>query len=305
MTGSRDKIVYLVGEDWFFCSHFLPMGRAAKAAGFEVVILTRPGERRDHLEREGFRLVTLDFARNDLNPLRKLATVARVASVLRAEQPAVLHNIALGYALVGTLAGRRAGVPVIVNAITGLGYLRVATSRAHARHAGCAVERSRAGLQHQPRADALREPRRPGARHCRTLDGGGTQHPRAGRGRRHRPLRCPCRAHEAACPRSARRSSSLAEGAGRRRRGPALASRARGGLRADARRPLRPRQPEGRARDAASGLGRRAGDHLARLLVRRAGDMGPMPTSPSRRRVAGRVCLERSSRRRPADGRSS
>ena len=128
MTGSRDKIVYLVGEDWFFCSHFLPMGRAARAAGFEVVILTRPGERRDDLEREGFRVVTLDFARNDLNPLRKLATVARIASVLRDERPGVLHNIALGYALVGTLAARQAGVPVIVNAITGLGYLRVATS---------------------------------------------------------------------------------------------------------------------------------------------------------------------------------
>ncbi len=124
---ARRKLVYLVGEDWFFCSHFLPMGEAAFAAGWDVVVLTRPGDRRAELEAKGFRVRTIDFARNDLNPLRKLRTVQKIAAVLREEKPDVLHNIALSYALVGTLAGRAARVPAIVNAITGLGYLRVAT----------------------------------------------------------------------------------------------------------------------------------------------------------------------------------
>jgi glycosyltransferase involved in cell wall biosynthesis len=128
--GGRGTVVYFIGEDWFFCSHFVPMARAAREDGFEVVVLTRPGERRAEIERHGFRVVTLDFARNDLNPLRKLSTVRQVAAVLARERPAVLHNVALSYAIVGTLAGRMARVPAIVNAITGLGYLLVSPSPA-------------------------------------------------------------------------------------------------------------------------------------------------------------------------------
>ena len=125
---SRGTVAYFIGEDWFFCSHFVPMARAARDHGFDIVVLTRPGERSAEIESHGFRVVTLDFSRNDLNPLRKLATVRRVAAILARERPVVLHNVALSYAILGTLAGRMARVPAIVNAITGLGYLLVAPS---------------------------------------------------------------------------------------------------------------------------------------------------------------------------------
>ena len=32
------KLLYLITEDWFFVSHFMPMARTARAAGFEVVV---------------------------------------------------------------------------------------------------------------------------------------------------------------------------------------------------------------------------------------------------------------------------
>ena len=35
------KLLYLVTEDWSFCQHFLPVARAARAAGFEVVVAAR------------------------------------------------------------------------------------------------------------------------------------------------------------------------------------------------------------------------------------------------------------------------
>ena len=34
------RLVFVVTEDWFFASHFLPMARAAQAAGFEVHVAT-------------------------------------------------------------------------------------------------------------------------------------------------------------------------------------------------------------------------------------------------------------------------
>ena len=31
---ARPKVVFIITEDWFFVSHFLPMARAARDAGF-------------------------------------------------------------------------------------------------------------------------------------------------------------------------------------------------------------------------------------------------------------------------------
>ncbi|MDQ2084639.1 glycosyltransferase family 4 protein [Xanthobacteraceae bacterium Astr-EGSB] len=128
MSAIARKIVFLIGEDWFFKSHFLPMGRAARDSGFEVIVLTKPGRCRTELEAEGFRVVYVEFSRNALDAFSIFATIRRIARVLTQERPAVLHNLALKFALLGTIAGRLSGVPGIVNSITGLGHLVVARS---------------------------------------------------------------------------------------------------------------------------------------------------------------------------------
>jgi len=35
------QAAFFVTEDWFFVSHFLPMARAARDAGFDVAVATR------------------------------------------------------------------------------------------------------------------------------------------------------------------------------------------------------------------------------------------------------------------------
>ena len=124
----RRKIIFLIGEDWFFKSHFMPMGRAAHDAGFEVIVLTKHGELKAELEKAGFRVICIEFTRNALDLFSVFTTVKRIARVLRDERPVVLHNLALKFALLGTIAGRLSRVPTIVNSITGLGHLGVARS---------------------------------------------------------------------------------------------------------------------------------------------------------------------------------
>ena len=53
------KILYFVTEDWFFASHFMPMARAAREAGFDLVVATRVGEKAQRISKEGIRLVPL------------------------------------------------------------------------------------------------------------------------------------------------------------------------------------------------------------------------------------------------------
>ena len=58
----RPRIVYLVTEDWVFVSHRLPVARAARDAGFEVVVATRVVDHGAAIEREGFTLVSLPWS---------------------------------------------------------------------------------------------------------------------------------------------------------------------------------------------------------------------------------------------------
>jgi glycosyltransferase involved in cell wall biosynthesis len=117
------KLLYLVTEDWFFVSHFLPMARAARAAGFDVVVATRLRAHREPIESEGFRTIALESERRSLGPLEIVRSVARMAAIVRAERPDIVHCIALRMVVLGGLAARLAGARALVLAPTGLGHL--------------------------------------------------------------------------------------------------------------------------------------------------------------------------------------
>src|SRR5262245_26647551 len=117
------KLVYLVTEDWFFVSHFLPMARTAKAAGFEVVVATRVREQAQRIAAEGCRVVALESERRSFGPFEALRGFLRMARIVRDERPDVVHCIALRMVVLGGLAARLGGVRRLVLAPTGLGHL--------------------------------------------------------------------------------------------------------------------------------------------------------------------------------------
>jgi len=126
------KIIYLVTEDWYFCSHRLPIARAARDAGFEVLVATRVDLHGDAITREGFRLIPLQIRRRSKNPLRELAAVLEIINIYRQERPELIHHVALKPVLYGALAARFTSVPAIVNALAGLGYV-FSSSQSRAR----------------------------------------------------------------------------------------------------------------------------------------------------------------------------
>jgi glycosyltransferase involved in cell wall biosynthesis len=112
-----------VTEDWFFASHFLPMARAAAEMGLEAVVVTRVRDHRAAIEATGARVIALEADRRSLNPMAAGYAAGRLAAILRAEKPALVHCIALRAILVGGAAAVLAGVPRRVYALTGLGFL--------------------------------------------------------------------------------------------------------------------------------------------------------------------------------------
>lgn len=119
--GRPPRLLYLVTEDWYFWSHRLPMARAARDAGFEVSVATRVDAHGDRIRAEGFRLLPLGWRRRSLDPVGTAAAVAAIAGLYRRERPDIVHHVALKPVLLGGLAARIAGVPAVVNALTGLG----------------------------------------------------------------------------------------------------------------------------------------------------------------------------------------
>ena len=125
MTAARDKpvLLYLVTEDWYFWSHRLPIARAARAAGWEVLVATRVAEHGERIRREGFRLVPIGLRRRSLAPWREVAAIAELARLYRRERPDLVHHVAMKPVLYGSLAAALAGVPAVVNALAGMGYV--------------------------------------------------------------------------------------------------------------------------------------------------------------------------------------
>lgn len=121
------KLVFVVTEDWFFASHFLPMVRAAHELGLAVTVVTRVRAHREVIEDLGAKVVPLDIERRSLNPITMGDASGQLAAILKAEKADLVHCIALKSILLGGFAATLAGVGRRVYALTGSGFLGART----------------------------------------------------------------------------------------------------------------------------------------------------------------------------------
>lgn len=122
----RPKLVFLVTEDWYFWSHRLPIARAARDAGFEVVVAARERVHGDRIRGEGFRFEKLNWRRRGDGAVGAMRAVAAIAALYRRERPDIVHHVALKPVLFGGAAlrlafPRRAERPSCIAAVNGLG----------------------------------------------------------------------------------------------------------------------------------------------------------------------------------------
>ena len=122
----RPKLLFLVTEDWYFWSHRLPVARAAREAGFEVVVATRVQDHGERIRAEGFRVCPLPWRRRGDGVVGAGRALLAIAALYRRERPDIVHHVALKPVLFGGIAIRLAfargpGRPTQIAAITGLG----------------------------------------------------------------------------------------------------------------------------------------------------------------------------------------
>ncbi len=123
---NKPRILFFITEDWYFWSHRLPLARAARDSGFEVLIATRVNEYEERIINEGFRLIPLQMDRRGRNPLKEISSFVEIVRIYRREKPDIVHHVTMKPILYGSWAGMITCMPAVVNAIAGLGFIFVA-----------------------------------------------------------------------------------------------------------------------------------------------------------------------------------
>src|SRR5271168_1056569 len=122
----RPKLLFLVTEDWYFCSHRLPVARAARDDGFEVIVATRVQAHGEQIREEGFTLYPIAWRRRGDGLVGAGRAVVEIIRLYRSERPDILHHVALKPVLFGGLARALAfrhadEVPASIDSVMGLG----------------------------------------------------------------------------------------------------------------------------------------------------------------------------------------
>lgn len=122
------KLLFFITEDWYFCSHRLPLARAAIKAGFEVVLLTNVQSHGELIRSEGIRCISLNLQRSSLNLFKEIKTILRVIRIYNVERPDLIHHVAIKPILYGNIAAFLTGRLRLVNAFAGMGSLFISNS---------------------------------------------------------------------------------------------------------------------------------------------------------------------------------
>jgi glycosyltransferase involved in cell wall biosynthesis len=117
------KIIYVVNEAGFFLSHRLPLAREAAARGFEVLVACGAGTGEEELTAAGLNWRSFPLSRSGFNPLQEVRTLRALQRLYRDERPDLVHHVTIKPVIYGTPAARWSGVPSVVNAVPGMGFV--------------------------------------------------------------------------------------------------------------------------------------------------------------------------------------
>lgn len=119
-------LMFVVNVDWFFLSHRLPIALEAKRQGYQVHIATGLTDKQGELELHGLVVHPLTLDRSSAGLGNAWRTMVQLWQIFRAVRPDVVHLVTIKPVLLGGLVARLAGVPAVVAAVSGLGFVFMA-----------------------------------------------------------------------------------------------------------------------------------------------------------------------------------
>jgi glycosyltransferase involved in cell wall biosynthesis len=124
LSGSKKKIILVSRCAWTLYNFRAGMMRALKKAEYTVLGGGSGGDGYEpKISALGVSFKRLPVKKKGLNPLSDIKLFFLLWRWYRNEKPAIVHHFTIKPVIYGSLAARLAGVPKIVNTITGLGYV--------------------------------------------------------------------------------------------------------------------------------------------------------------------------------------
>lgn len=117
------KLFIVVNQDFFFLSHRLPIGIAAKESGYDVTIVSEDTGVSNKIREAGLKTINLPINKAGTNIKEEIKTFLFLYRLFRREKPDIVHLVGLKTILWGSLACRLARVKGMVSAVCGLGVL--------------------------------------------------------------------------------------------------------------------------------------------------------------------------------------
>ncbi len=118
----KKRLLFVVNDIAFFRTHRLPIAVAALAAGYDVH-LAAAGGIDAKVEAAGVIVHDLVLSRSGLGPVAEFRTIAELVRLMRRLRPEIVHLVTPKPVLYGGIAARLAGVPSVVSAVSGMGYI--------------------------------------------------------------------------------------------------------------------------------------------------------------------------------------
>ena len=123
MKDRQKTLLMLVNDAAFFLSHREPVAKAARDAGFQVVVATAAGPAVPAVTDAGYDHHEIRLTRSGRNPFAEILSLVSIVRLFRAVRPDVVHLVTIKPVLYGGIAARLVGVPGVVSAISGLGIV--------------------------------------------------------------------------------------------------------------------------------------------------------------------------------------
>ena len=118
-----NKILMVANTDWYLHHFRLSFAQYLQKKGIEVCFVCPKGRFINELIKYDFRWVEWQVERSTIAPWKEIAALIRLVSIYRSEEPDLVHHFTVKPVLYGSLAAKMTGVKMVINSITGLGYI--------------------------------------------------------------------------------------------------------------------------------------------------------------------------------------
>ncbi len=123
------KILFLSHTDSNLLRFRLPVMLALKEQGHQVIALIPKGKDFEKFANFGIQAIEYHINRSSLNPFGALKTILEITSILKETRPDLIHTFMLKPNIYGAFAAKCAGIPYVINSLTGLGSFYIETSK--------------------------------------------------------------------------------------------------------------------------------------------------------------------------------